>query len=181
MLSLPSSNYVGLGGWIRHDWVMTSWGGFAAAEPEFAARVRQLFTAQKHLTMATLRRDGSPRISGTEVSFDGYGRGEGELLLGMMPGSMKALDLLRDSRIALHSPSVDPPEDDPSGWAGDAKISGRALEATDTTPPPDAPEGGQYFRIDLAEVVWTGVGTPADHLVIESWTPATGLRQRKRY
>jgi hypothetical protein len=168
-------------GGLRHDGLMTSWGEFAAAEPEFAARVRQLFTVQKHLTMATLRRDGSPRISGTEVSFDGYGSDRGELVLGMMAGSLKALDLLRDPRVALHGPTFDPPEADPSGWTGDAKIAGRAVEAPDTTPPPDAPQDAQYFRIEVAEVVWTGIGTPADHLLIESWTPAAGRQTRKRY
>ena len=48
---------------------MARWSEFEAAEPEFAARVRSLLTSRKHLTMATLRRDGSPRISGTELEF----------------------------------------------------------------------------------------------------------------
>jgi hypothetical protein len=42
------------------------------------------------MTLATLRRDGSPRISGTEVEFT-----DGQVWLGMMPGSLKALDLRR--------------------------------------------------------------------------------------
>ena len=50
---------------------MSSWTEFEAAQPEFAARVRSLMTTRKHLTMATLRADGSPRISGTEVEFAG--------------------------------------------------------------------------------------------------------------
>jgi hypothetical protein len=64
-----------------HPGGMASWGEFAAAEPEFAERVLERFTLRKHSTLATLRHDGSPRISGTEVSFDG-----GELWLGMMRG-----------------------------------------------------------------------------------------------
>lgn len=63
------------------------------------------FAVRKHATLATLRRDGSPRISGTEVVFDDEA---GEIYLGMMPGSVKALDLRRDPRLALHSPTVDP-------------------------------------------------------------------------
>lgn len=150
---------------------MPSWGEFAAAEPDFAARVERLFTAQRHMTLATLRADGSPRISGIEVSFDA-----GHLRLGMMPQSRKALDLLRDPRLALHSPTVDPPPGDPGAWEGDAKISGRAVEDAGKDPN-DAPH---RFTVDLAAVVFTLVGDPADHLLIQWWTPRAGLRTRQR-
>ncbi|HEX6491873.1 MAG TPA: pyridoxamine 5'-phosphate oxidase family protein [Candidatus Dormibacteraeota bacterium] len=150
---------------------MTSWDDVAAAEPEFAARVRSLFESQKHMTLATLRRDGAPRISGTEVRF-----ADGEVVLGMMPGSRKALDLLRDPRLALHSPTVDPPQSDHSSWAGDAKIAGRAVVSGD----PDAARDAPHFRIDIGEVVLTRVGSPADHLVIESWHPGRGLERIER-
>jgi Pyridoxamine 5'-phosphate oxidase len=150
---------------------VTSWDDVAAAEPEFAARVRALFEAQKHMTLATLRRDGAPRISGTEVRFT-----DGEVVLGMMPGSLKALDLLRDPRMALHSPTVDPPEGDPSAWPGDAKIAGRAVVTGD----PDAARDAPHFRVDITEVVHTRVGSPADHLVIESWHPGRGLERTER-
>ena len=142
-----------------------------AEEPEFLARVRRLLTSQKHMTMATLRRDGSPRISGTEIQLE-----EGEIWLGMMPGSLKALDLRRDPRIALHSPTFDPPAGNESAWDGDAKLAGRAVETTEG----ETPDGGHRFRIDLTEVVLTRVGDPADHLVIESWHPGRGLERRKR-
>ncbi|MGH2723688.1 MAG: pyridoxamine 5'-phosphate oxidase family protein [Actinomycetota bacterium] len=150
---------------------MASWGEFAAAEPEFAERVRRRFTAHKHCTLATLRQDGSPRISGTEVELR-----EGELELGMMPGSVKALDLRRDSRLALHSATEDPPEEDPSSWVGEAKIAGRAVEMSD----PREPAQPHRFRVDIGEVVLTRVGQPPDHLVIESWHPDRGLERRER-
>ena len=38
---------------------MASWEEVEADAPEFAARVRELFQARKHKTMATLRADGS--------------------------------------------------------------------------------------------------------------------------
>jgi len=44
-----------------------------------------------------------------------------------MPASRKLADLERDPRLALHSPSVDPPADDARRWVGEAKIAGRAL------------------------------------------------------
>jgi hypothetical protein len=148
---------------------MTRWDEFAAAQPDLAERVRQLFTARKHMTMATLRRDGSPRISGTEVEFS-----SGELWLGMMPGSVKALDLRRDPRLALHSPSVDADESVPDEWPGEAKIAGGAVEVSDAART-DEPH---RFRIDLGEVVFTRV--ESDSLVLESWHPDRGLEVRRR-
>jgi hypothetical protein len=114
--------------------------------------------------MATLRRDGSPRISGTEVTFD-----EGELVLGIMAGARREYDLRSDPRLALHSHTVDPPDDDPSSWCGDAKISGIAVEVS-----------AERFRVDITEVVLTKVGSPADHLAIESWHPERGLERQER-
>ena len=93
---------------------MAGWRQVEAEAPELAALARHYFDRHVHKLLATLRLDGSPRISGIEVTF-----AEGELWLGMMWRSVKALDLLRDSRFALHSGSDDPPE-----WTGDAKVLG---------------------------------------------------------
>jgi hypothetical protein len=151
--------------------MMTSWGDFERSEPEFADRVRAIFGKHKHHTMATLRRDGSPRISGTEVELS-----QGELILGVMAGAMRALDMRRDPRVAIHSQGVDPQKDDPGSWPGEAKVAGRAVEISG-----ERPNKGSYrFRIDIAEVVLTRIGGPADHLVIESWTQAGGLVRRER-
>ncbi len=149
---------------------MARWQDVVDDEPEFAARVRSIFDLRKHKTLATLRRDGSPRISGIEVEFS-----EGEMWLGMMPGSLKARDVRRDPRLAVQAMSDDPPEDNPSAWAGDAKAAGRAVEVSEGNP-----QGGHRFKIDLAEVVVTRVGDPADHLLIESWHADRGLTRRKR-
>lgn len=142
--------------------VMTSWAEFAATEPEFAASVRRTFAVRKHATMATVRRDGSPRLSGTEVEFDD----DGQVYLGMMPGTRRADDLRRDPRVAVHCPTVDAPDDDPSAWPGDGKLDAVAVEVS-----PDR------FRLDLAQVVWTRLG---DGLEITSWTPGSGLRTVRR-
>lgn len=151
---------------------MTSWGGFAAAEPELAGLVRAAFEVRTHAVLATLRRDGSPRLSGSEVAFD---EETGELVIGSMPGSRKTDDLRRDPRLALHCPTDDPPPDDPAAWAGEGKISGRAVELTDP-----ATDGPASFRVELSEVVHTRVGRPADHLVVLSWHPGTGVVRRTR-
>lgn len=149
----------------------------AAAEPELARAAQTLFDAHQHKLLATLRRDGSPRISGIEAQFS-----DGELWLGMMPGSMKARDLFRDPRLALHSASEDPPEVAAAGWAGDAKLSGGAVEVTDpsvlTRFAPDSPTPEFHlFRIDVTELVVVRVGEPPDHLVIDVWREGRDRRQ----
>jgi|SRR6266536_1060269 len=151
---------------------MSRWDDVATAEPGFARQVREIFDAHRHKTLATLRRDGSPRISGIEARF-----ADGEVWIGAMPDSVKACDLRRDPRLALHSASEDPPLRNAGMWPGDAKIAGYGVEVTD----PDRPyTGSGSFRIDIREVVLTRIGRPADHLVIEFWHPDRGLRRRER-
>jgi hypothetical protein len=155
---------------------MTTWQTFATAEPALAAAVRTRFDAHAHKTMATLRADGAPRISGTEVTFL-----DDDLWIGCMPGSVKAADLRRDPRIALHSGS-----DEPDVWTGDAKVVGRAVLADEATRATraealGAPPGPfDLFRIDLTEVVEVRLGEPRDHLVITSWHPDRGVRSVRR-
>ncbi len=145
---------------------MPSWAEFEAAEPEFARRVRELMASRKHLTMATLRRDGSPRISGTEVEF-----ADGQLKIGSMMAAVKARDLLRDGRVAIHGPSTDPPQDNPDGWSGEAKIAGRAIAI-------DSGADFHAFTIDVEEAVITSV--TGDKLIVESWNPSRGYRRIER-
>jgi hypothetical protein len=155
---------------------MPSWAEVEAEAPELAARARELLEAHTHLTMATLRRDGSPRISGTEIQL-----ADGELWFGSMWKAVKALDLRRDPRFAIHSGSGEPGE----GWSADAKFAGRAEEVDD--PELKKARGGgaggsdyHLFRADISELVVTGLGEPADHLVIESWHPGRGVERRTR-
>jgi hypothetical protein len=151
---------------------MASWAEFAAAEPVFARRIEERFGIRKHKTLATLRKDGSPRISGTEVEF-----ADGQIFLGMMPGSLKLRDLERDSRLALHSPTEDPPAGNPRAWAGEAKLAGTAHEVDFTNSPVD---GGRRFRIDITEAVLTHLNDAGDRLVIESWRRGKGVRRLER-
>lgn len=77
-------------------------------------RVRSRFDAGTNKTIATLRKDGSPRISASELTFT-----DGAVTLGMMSGSMKLLDVRRDPRIAIHSPTIEPPAGALSAAPGD--------------------------------------------------------------
>jgi hypothetical protein len=152
---------------------MATWGEIAKDAPDFSARVRRRFGMGTNKALATVRRDGSPRISAIEAEFS-----DEEVTMGMMGGSLKLLDVRRDPRVALHSPTIDAPEDDPE-WPGDAKLAGTLIE----TGAPDAglPEGATLFRMDITEAALTYVGTPADHLVIESWHQGRGWRRELRY
>lgn len=150
---------------------MTAWQDIEKVEPEFAKRVRALFDGHRHKTIATLRADGSPRISGIEAAFEG-----GELGFGSMPNARKSADLRRDPRFALHSATVDPVEGAEAQWPGEAKISGRAIAAG---PISEGTDGDQYHA-DISEVVHTHLNEKATMLVVEWWTPEHGLRMIER-
>ncbi|KAA5836275.1 pyridoxamine 5'-phosphate oxidase family protein [Saccharopolyspora hirsuta] len=157
---------------------MSTWQEFAEQAPEMAARVRARLESFQHHVLATLRRDGSPRVSGTEVAWRGP-----DLTFGSMPGSRKAADLLRDARFALHA-NPGAPEDIMGGV--DVKLAGRAVEVTgdehrawieEVKPPsPDS----HLFRLELTEVTTTGVSEDQTHLAITRWTPAGGVQTFKR-
>ena len=155
---------------------MPSWSEFEAAAPELAATVRERLDAHVHKTLATLRRDGSPRISGSETRF-----ADGELWIGSMWQARKAQDLQRDPRFAIHSGSDDPP-----GWTGDAKLSGVAEEIVERDRIEaingEAAEGGRshLFRLDLREVSTVGLTDDRKALVVEVWTPERGVRRIER-
>jgi len=145
----------------------TRWSDVSAAAPELAAAVAALFGSGTNKTMATLRADGSPRISGTELEIGD------EVTLGMMPDSRKLADVLRDPRVAIHSPTLEPPKD-PQAWVGEAKLAGRLV-------PIDQPEGGvpgAYFALDVTEVVLTKVD--GDRLIVEQWHPGRGVERISR-
>jgi hypothetical protein len=146
---------------------MAAWKDVERAEPGFAARVRRLFDAGRHKTIATLRADGSPRISGIECEFT-----RGELRFGSMPGARKGADLRRDPRFALHGPAFHPQEGKEAEWPGEAKIAGRAVPAG----PAGDGTAGDHFTADISEAVITRLNPEATLLVIESWTPQRGLR-----
>ena len=148
---------------------MATWAQFENEAGEFAAMVRARFEAAETHILATLRKDGSPRVSGTEVNFKGP-----DLSFGSMLNAVKAIDLQRDGRCAIHAhPAKD----------GDAKVAGIAIEVTGeaknayvtgSEPPGDF----HAFRLDLHEAVITAV--EGDELVIRFWRPGLGVRAIRR-
>jgi hypothetical protein len=151
---------------------MPAWKAVEEAVPELAERVQRLFDAGRHKTIATLRADGSPRISGIECEFV-----DGRLQFGSMSGARKGADLTRDPRFALHGPTFHPEEGKESEWPGEAKIAGRAIPAGPVVATgDDEPPDGEMFEADVTEVVITHLNPEATRLVVESWTPERGLR-----
>lgn len=94
---------------------MTSWDEFSQAAPRIATVFSRRHTATGHLCLlATIRADGSPRISPLEPKIF-----EGQLWLIGMPHTTKFADLARDPRFCLHTATVDTQVSD-----GDAKLWG---------------------------------------------------------
>jgi pyridoxamine 5'-phosphate oxidase-like protein len=154
------------------------WEEFANACPEIAGRAMSRFTDADHLVLVgTIRRDGSPRISPNEVEI-----AAGRLMLGMMWRSRKAMDILRDPRVVLHSVPKDR-----EGAGGDVKLYGTAVEEND----PDIrktygdaleariawrPEEPNYhlFSLEIAEAAFIVFG---EERLVLTWSPANGLQQ----
>ncbi|MEU2710969.1 pyridoxamine 5'-phosphate oxidase family protein [Streptomyces sp. NPDC007205] len=153
-----------------------NWASFTTAEPGLAAITEERFGAFRHHVLATVRQDGSPRTSGLEVRFT-----HGELWLGMMPGSLKALDLRRDPRFTLQAN----PGDGTEMAGGDVRIGGWAYEVEDGEAKAayvkevEPPQPFHLFRTELTEVVRTYV-EDENHLVVQVWKPGEPVRTLKR-
>lgn len=140
-----------------------SWAQLVEEAPDLAARVRDRSAVNLHHVLATVRADGAPRLSGTEVAI-----GDEELTIGMMPASHKLADVRRDPRVELHSAPI---EDDLA--AGDAKLAGR-LAPLDR----HGQEEGAFFRLSIEGVSLVQVGD--DELIFTTWRPGRGLAVRRR-
>jgi len=159
---------------------VATWSEVEAAAPALAAAVRGRIEGHLHHVVGTLKTDGSPRLSGTEARFH-----DGQLWLGCMPKSIKARDMRRAPRFALHSAPLDPEMID-----GDAKLSGTVTEVTDLRAMTDFmiaighgeglepgtemdPAVATAFVCGIDAVTLTKVNV--DHLEVTTWTTTGGL------
>ena len=118
-------------GWVKparagaedYSGAMVGWSDFAESAPRIVESFLRRHAASGNLCLlATLRSDGSPRISPMEPKLF-----EGRLWLMGMPGTLKFRDLARDPRFCLHTATVDTQVTD-----GDAKLWGVARDVRDT-------------------------------------------------
>jgi Pyridoxamine 5'-phosphate oxidase len=152
---------------------VVSWSEFEAAAPDLAVLGRDGFREQNLCLIGTLRANGWPRISANEVYFV-----DGDLLLGMMADSKKAMDLRRDARITVMTPQCDR-----EAKRGDFKLYGRAVEVLDPARREhfaDAQEAAigwrptepyPLFRVDLEEAAYISFGEQRRLL---RWSPSSG-------
>jgi hypothetical protein len=155
-----------------------NWQRFATEAPELASLGQELFDDSELCLVGTLRRDGSPRISPVEPYIV-----DGELLLGMMWRSRKALDLLRDPRVVVHSTQCDR-----EATSGDFKLYGRAVDVPDPETRarygdatearidwrPDGPF--HLFRVDIDSAGYISFG---DKRIAMRWSREEGFARMK--
>ncbi len=159
-----------------------TWGEVEAQAPDLAAAVRDRFETHRHHLLATLRADGSPRLSGTEVEFL-----DDEVRVGMMPGSRKLDDVRRDNRVEIHSAPLDV-----EMTAPDVKLHGVLVElgpidpedmdpsaADASSPPPSDDPAGWRFAVRLSSV--STVAVQGEELVISVWRPGAGVAVTRRH
>ena len=148
------------------------WHDFEAAAPDLAALGRERIERYDCVLIGTLTQDGSPRVNPVEAYVI-----DGHLLMNMMPRSLKALDLLRDPRVFVHTLVTSKRGDE-----GEFKLRGRALPLDDDRlraalddvferqiqwrPPPDS----HYFDIDIERVAYVRYDDGEQH--VEKWPPA---------
>jgi len=160
---------------------MAAWSEVSKLAPDLSAKVRGRFEAHGLALLATIRKDGFPRLGGIEPMFGD------DVWLGMMPDSRKAADLMADGRLSLHSAT-----EDKTVANGDAKLVGRGIwidqdEVVDTfrqdfaarngAPPPPGPM--HLFRVDVKEISF--LRPVQDHLVIEWWQEGQPVKSVDRY
>jgi hypothetical protein len=155
------------------------WSELEVAAPDVAAGVHTLLERFGFAFAGTIRRDGTPRISPVEVHIVC-----GELMLVLIAGTHKARDLVRDPRIVLNSPVVDPA--DPGA---EFKLRGRVVEvdaeqrratsdAVDATSGWRPPADWHYFAVRLDDVAFMRWERGA--LDMLHWTPGGGTQRVRR-
>ncbi len=114
------------------------WSEFEKVAPEMAQLGEERFDRSGVVLVGTVRKDGSPRISPVEPLIT-----QGQLFLGMMWRSKKALDLIRDPRCVVHSTISNR-----DGSEGEFKLRGSAMDVPD----PDMRE--RYSEALYEKIEW---------------------------
>jgi hypothetical protein len=155
-----------------------SWQVLETAAPELAALGWERLDRVRIALLATLRKDGCPRISPVEPYLS-----LGELLFGSMSWSLKTRDLERDPRCALHSAITGP-----DSGEGEFKLYGRALEAEpemrrscrDGWWYERAPNLATVFALEIAQAVFISWDGAQGQMTVRRWSRRHGYAQSQR-
>jgi hypothetical protein len=148
---------------------LAGWGDVAGQVAPLAALVEEVFAARRMKTLATIRRDGAPRLSEISGAFIRAG----DFWLGLIP-SAKERDLDRDPRCSVHCGSST------NDFSASARVSGRAMRAEPgafTLLGMERTDGEPRFslyRLDVSEVVVTRPDPESGLILMEWWTPERG-------
>ena len=154
-----------------------SWHDLETWAPEIARLGEERLDQARVALLATLRRDGSPRISPVEPYLS-----QGHLLFGAMSWSLKTRDLLRDSRCVLHSAVTGPDEGE-----GELKLYGRAIEADDQIRDScqgwwlERPRGNAtVFVLDVEQAAFISWDTERGQMIVRRWSAQRGYAEGAR-
>ena len=151
-----------------------------ASPKTFDETERELIERFRFVLVGTIRSDGTPRISPVEAHIVG-----GHLMLVMIPGTLKARDLLRDPRMLINSPITHP--DDPNT---EFKLRGRVVEirdqalreatadAIETASGWRPPAGWHFFSLDIEEAAL--LAWQSGMLDLTRWNADRGLDSVRR-
>jgi hypothetical protein len=167
---------------------MASFADVENVEPDLAARVRAILSSTTNAVLGTIRRDGSPRLSGADAYFH-----DGQLRIWSMPRARKGQDLRRDPRVAVHSIPWDSRRLRTGAadvGAADAKVSGTAVLVTDVSElsafrawltserGSEPPADWDLFTIDIDAL--TVISVDGGQLVVDRWSTSDGRQAVRR-
>jgi nitroimidazol reductase NimA-like FMN-containing flavoprotein (pyridoxamine 5'-phosphate oxidase superfamily) len=173
---------------VNQTGLMASFADVENVEPDLADRVRAILSSTTNAVLGTIRRDGSPRLSGADPYFH-----DGQLRIWSMPRARKGQDLRRDPRVAVHSIPWDSRRlRDGAADVGeaDAKVSGTAALVSDAGTVSafrawlkaergvEPPEDWDLFTIDIDAL--TVISVDNGQLVVERWSTTDGRQTMRR-
>jgi hypothetical protein len=157
------------------------WDDLQAQQPRLGAVAHDRLLGPGVLLVATIRRDGTPRLSPVEPLVL-----DGDLWLSMLLGSRKAADLHRDPRVLVHSVVTGP-----NGEDGEIKLRGTAVAADDhdaqqryadavSAVLPWSPEVGRFhlFRVDIDDVTVLRYDNATGDQFLTRWPAGTETVRR---
>lgn len=157
------------------------WQESAAQQPVLAEIGARKLTGPGVVLVATIRRDGSPRVSPVEPLL-----WDGNLWLSIGLGSRKVTDLRRDTRILVHSTVTNR-----NGEQDEYKLRGTAVEESRAAAQARyarevaarlgwRPEPGKFhlFRVDLTDITFIRWDDKTNDQYITHWPAGTEFVRR---